>query len=159
MMQPAGQNEPPVLGDLADPASLHNPFASFAPPHHQSGHEEGDQDGHHDERTQDAVRRVPQEPARQRAVVEVVLVHSDEELVHQAIGPEALHLQRHQERAVRQLAVQPGGGDNTDKEKVSEPFVNHHNSYSCPAPFSTSIVYSNNDKRFNPQHSLANNEP
>lgn len=88
--------------------SLHNPLAALAPPHHQGRHEKGDQDGHYDEGTQDAVGRVPEKPSRQRAVVEVLLVHSDEELVHQPVRPEALHLQRHQVRAVGQVAVEPG---------------------------------------------------
>lgn len=72
--------------------SLHNPLAAFAPPHHQGRHEEGDQDGHHNEGTQDAVGWVPEKPSRQRAVVEVMLVDSNEELIHQPVGPEALHL-------------------------------------------------------------------
>lgn len=93
--------------DRASLSPLHNSLTAFAPPHHQGRHQKGDQDGHHDERTQDAVRRVPEEPTRQRAVVEVVSVDSDEELVHQPVGPEALHLQRHQVRAVGQLAVEP----------------------------------------------------
>ncbi len=86
--------------------SLHNPLAAFAPPHHQGRHEEGDQDGHYNEWTQDAVGWVPEKPSRQRAVVEVVLVDSDEELIHQPVGPEALHLRRHQVCAVCQLAVE-----------------------------------------------------
>lgn len=95
------------LSDLRNPPfpSLHDPLAAFAPPHHQGRHQQGDQDGHSDEGTQDAVGRVPEEAARQRAVVEVVPVHPDEELIHQPVGPEASHLQRHQEGAVRQLTV------------------------------------------------------
>lgn len=89
---------------------LDDSLAALAPPHHQGGHEQGDQDGHHDEGPQDAVGRVPQQAARQRAVVEVVPVHLDEELVHQPVGPETLHLLGHQEGAVGQLSVQPAGG-------------------------------------------------
>lgn len=84
---------------------LHDPLAAFAPPHHQGRHQQGDQDGHGDEGSQDAVGGVPEEAAGQRAVVEVVPVDPDEELVHQPVGPEASHLRRHQERAVRQLAI------------------------------------------------------
>lgn len=86
--------------------SLHDPLAAFAPPHHQGRHQEGDQDGHRNEGAQDAVGWVPEKPSRQRAVVEVVLVDSDEELIHQPVGPKAVHLHRHQERAVCQLAVE-----------------------------------------------------
>lgn len=89
--------------------SLHDALAAFAPPHHQRRHEQRDQDGHHDEGPQDAVGRVPEEASGQRAVVEVVFVDPDEELVHQPVGPEALHLQSHQVGAVRQLPVQPAG--------------------------------------------------
>lgn len=98
---------PRGLSDLQRPPfpSLHDPLAAFAPPHHQSRHQQGDQDGHSDKGTQDAVGRVPEEAARQRAIVEVVPVDPDEELVHQPVGPEASHLQRHQEGAVRQLTV------------------------------------------------------
>lgn len=86
-------------------ASLDDPLATLAPPHHQGRHQEGDQDGHSDEGAQDAVGRVPEEAAGQRAVVEVVPVDADKEVVHQPVGPEASHLQRHQEGAVRQLTV------------------------------------------------------
>lgn len=85
--------------------SLDHPLAAFAPPHHQGRHQQGDQDGHGDEGAQDAVGRVPEEAAGQRAVLEVVPVDPDEELVHQPVGPEASHLQSHQEGAVGQLTV------------------------------------------------------
>lgn len=85
--------------------SLHDPLATLAPPHHQGRHQQGDQDGHSDEGAQDAVGRVPEEAAGQRAVVEVMPVDPDKEVVHQPVGPEASHLQRHQKGAVRQLTV------------------------------------------------------
>lgn len=75
--------------------SLHNPLTAFAPPHHQGCHEEGDQDGHSNKGTQDAVGWIPEKPSSKRAFVEVVPVHSDEELIHQPVGPEALQLHRH----------------------------------------------------------------
>lgn len=109
----SGVNQIQAFGtkrDLPDPRKpafplLHDPLAAFAPPHHQGRHQQGDQDGHSDEGAQDAVGRVPEEASRQRAVVEVVPVDPDEELVHQPVGPEASHLQSHQEGAVRQLTV------------------------------------------------------
>lgn len=85
---------------------LHNPLTAFAPPHYQGCHQEGDQDGDDNERTQDAVWRVPEKSSRQRAVVEVVPVDSDEELVHHSVGPVAPHVQRHQVCAVRELSIQ-----------------------------------------------------
>ena len=45
-------------------------------------------------------RRVVDQPARQRAVVEVVLVDPDEELVDHMVGPEAVQLPRDHEGAV-----------------------------------------------------------
>lgn len=96
-----------MCGKASCPVSrpLDHPLAAFAPPHHQGRHQQGDQDGHGDEGAQDAVGRVPEEAAGQRAVVEVVPVDPDEELVHQPVGPEASHLQSHQEGAVGQLTV------------------------------------------------------
>lgn len=113
---------PRVKGHLGRPPPstappLDNSLAALAPPHHQGGHEQGDQDGNHDEGPQDAVGRVPQQPARQRAVVEVVPVHLDEELIHQPVGPETLHLLGHQEGAVGQFSVQPAGGREEKKNR------------------------------------------
>lgn len=113
---------PRVKGHLGRPPPstalpLDDSLTALAPPHHQGGHEQGDQDGNHDEGPQDAVGRVPQQPARQRAVVEVVPVHLDEELVHQPVGPETLHLLGHQEGAVGQFSVQPAGGGGEKKNR------------------------------------------
>lgn len=88
---------------------LDNSFAAFTPPHHQSSHEQGDQDGNHDEGPQDAVWRVLEQASRQRAFVEVVSVDPDEEVVHQPVGPEAIQLHRHQEGAIGQVTVSPRG--------------------------------------------------
>ena len=88
---------------------LDHPFTAFTPPHHKGGHEQGDHHWDHDEGSQDAVGRVLKHASRQRAVVEVVSVDPDEKVVHQPVGPEAPHLQRHQEGAVGQLTVSPGG--------------------------------------------------
>lgn len=85
---------------------LHDPLAAFAPPNHQGCHEQSDQDGHNDEGTEDPVGRVPEKPSRHGAVVEVLLVNSDEEFVHQPVGPVAVQPLRHQVCAVRQLAVE-----------------------------------------------------
>ena len=98
-----------VLSLLTRPLSfpsLHNPLTAFAPPHHQGCHEEGDQDGHHNKGAQDAVGWVPEKSSRQGAVVEILLVDSDEELIYQPVGPEAPHLQCHQVCAVRQLPIE-----------------------------------------------------
>ncbi len=87
MMQPSDQKVSLVFSPITSAPRfvftiLHNPLAAFAPPHHKGRHEEGDQDGHHDEGTQDAVWWVPEKPSGQRAIVEVVLVDPDEELIH-----------------------------------------------------------------------------
>lgn len=37
--------------------------------------------------------------------MEVVPVHSDEEFVHHSVGPETVHLQSHQVRAVGQFSI------------------------------------------------------
>lgn len=68
MTQPTGSHSTSFVSSPATPPvgsvpPLHDPLAAFAPPHHQSGHEEGDEDGHHDEGPQDAVGRVPEEPS------------------------------------------------------------------------------------------------
>lgn len=108
-VEPKGPKVPLVLSLVTLPLSvpsLHNPLAAFAPPHHQGSHEEGDQDGNYDEGTQDAVGWVSKKPPRQRAIVEVFPVDSDEELVHKPVGPVTLHLVRHQGGAVCQLAVE-----------------------------------------------------
>ena len=88
---------------------LDHPFTAFTPPHHQGGNEQGDHHWDHDEGSQDAVGRVLERASRQRAVVEVVSMDPDEEVVHQPVGPDAVHFQCHQEGAVGQLTVSPGG--------------------------------------------------
>lgn len=85
--------------------SLHDALAAFAPPHHQRGHQQGDEDRQQDEGAEDAVGRVMQRPARGRAVPEVLLVHGHEELIHQSVGPVAVEPLGDQRRAVRQLPV------------------------------------------------------
>lgn len=82
--------------ESCDPATLsfpplHNPFTAFASPHHQGCHEEGDQDGHHNEGTQDAIGWVPQKPSRERAVMKVVSVDLNKKLIHHSVGPKAVH--------------------------------------------------------------------
>lgn len=100
---------------LGTASFLHNPLTALAPPHHQRRHEKGDQDGHNNKWTQDAVGRVHGKPSGQRAVVKVVPVDPDEELIHQPVGPEAVHLQRYQVRAVCQLLVEPAGQNKKEK--------------------------------------------
>lgn len=85
--------------------SLNDALAAFAPPHHQRSHQQGDEDGHQDEGAEDAVGGVTQRPARRGAVPEVVAVDSNEELIHQAVGPVASEVLSHRNRAVRQLPV------------------------------------------------------
>lgn len=53
--------------------------------------------------------------------MEVVPVNTDEEFIHQPVGPEAVHLQRHQKRAVCQLTIGPLGMTRKSRVKnVSE---------------------------------------
>lgn len=88
-------------------ADLYDSLAAFTPPHNQSCHEKCHQYGHHDKRPQDPIGWVVKQSSSQRAVMEVVPVHPNEKLIHQAVGPETVHFQSHQERAVRQFSVGP----------------------------------------------------
>lgn len=74
---------------------LHDALCALAPPDHQGSHEQCDCNGEHNERAEDAVGRVPQGPARDRALAEVAVVDSNEELVHFWIGPETANLVCH----------------------------------------------------------------
>lgn len=62
--------------------ALDNAFTTFAPPHHECRHEQSDENGYHNEWAQDGVWGVSQQPSRDRAVFEVVLVNCYEELIH-----------------------------------------------------------------------------
>lgn len=99
--------DPHILSSLE---SLQNPLSAFTPPHHQGGHEQGDQHRHGDERGEDAGRRLVQEPAGQSAVAEEVAVNLHEEAVDHLIGPEAVHPRGHLVSAVCQPLIDPAKG-------------------------------------------------
>lgn len=101
------------MDEGAQRTSLHDALAALASPHHQGRHEQGDHHGHRDEGAQDVVGRVVGQPARQGAVLEVVTVDADEELVHLLVRPEAAHLCGYLESAVCQGSVQPVENKNT----------------------------------------------
>lgn len=86
---------------------LHNALGALASPDHQPSHEQGHQDGHHNEGAEDADGRVLQGPARDRAASEVVLVDSDEELIHRRVWPVAVQPTHHVLGAVSELSVAP----------------------------------------------------
>lgn len=111
-MCPAWSPEPEARGPLQEP------LGAFAPPHHQGGHEQGDQHGDGDEGGQDAGGRVVEQPAGGGAVVEVGPVDLREEAVDDVVGPETVHPEGHVGGAVRQSLVDPAEGDNT------QPYLN-----------------------------------
>lgn len=86
---------------------LHNALCALAPPDYQCGHEQRDRNGERNERAEDAVGRVPQGPARDGALAEVLMVDSDEEPIHFRIGPETANLLCHVPGAVRELPIAP----------------------------------------------------
>lgn len=98
---------------------LQHPLCAFTPPHHQGGHQQGDEHRDCDERSQDADRWVVDEPAGQRAGLEVVLMNLHEESVDNLVWPEAAHPQGHLVGAVRHVPVSPAGGDKTQSESCT----------------------------------------
>lgn len=86
---------------------LHDALCALAPPDHQCSHEQRDRNGEHNERAENAVGRVPQGPARDGALAEVLMVNLDEEPVHFRIGPETANLVRHVLGAVSKLLIAP----------------------------------------------------
>lgn len=85
--------------------TLKHSLCAFAPPHHQSSHEQGDQYWHCDERGEDTDRWIMEEPAGQSTIVEVGLVNLHEESVNYLIGPEAIHPHGHLVSAVCQTLI------------------------------------------------------
>lgn len=104
------QESASIKAPVSDLSSCHilasqNPLCAFTPPHHQGGHEQRDQHGHRDERSEDADWWIVEEPPGEGAVVEEDLVDLHEEAVHDLIGPEAVQLQRDLEGAVCEILV------------------------------------------------------
>lgn len=88
---------------------LHDALCALAPPDYQRSHEQCDRNGKHNERAEDAVGRVPQGPAGDGALAEVVMVDTKEEFVHFRIGPETANLVCHELGAVSELPIAPYG--------------------------------------------------